>query len=174
MQLSRNSKNQTGFTLIETIMYFAVAATILLVLASMFSLVLRVRSKNFAALTVEQEGAIVMLQMTQAIRNAENITAPTIGTGGATLTVNTYTAGIDPTVFSLSQGALQVKEGTNPTTRLTSSKVVVTNLSFTNLARPNTPDAISISFTLSAYNPYNRPDYSYSHTFHATATVRQP
>lgn len=155
-------------------MYFAIAATILLVLAAMYALVIQVRAKNFATLTVEQEGTIAMLQITQAIRNAESITGPTRGTSASTLTVNTYSTTIDPTAFNLSQGALQAKEGANPTTRFTSSKVVVSNLTFTNLARPSTPDSIAISFTLSAYNPYNRPDLTFSKDFHATATVRQP
>lgn len=165
---------QHGSTLIETMLYFALAATILLVITSLYNVVLQTRTRDRAFVAVEEQGALALMEIATAVHNAEAITTPTIGTSGATLTVDAYTSAVDPTIFDQSGGTLREKKGTAAAVALTAPTVVVSGLSFQNISRTSTPGAIRISFTLSYTNPLNSADQLYSKTFTTTAAVRQP
>jgi hypothetical protein len=69
-------------------------------------------------------------------------------------------------------GNIYVKEGAGAYVALNNSKVVVSNLSFTNLASSGAPGTVQVQFTLSRVNNNNRYEYDYSKTFTATATIR--
>lgn len=170
----KNLRTQHGTTLIETILYFALAATILLVITSLYNVVLQTRARDRAFVAVEEQGALALMEIATAVHNAEAITAPTIGTSSTTLTIDAYTGSADPMVFDLSGSTLREKKGAAAAVALTAPTVVVSSLTFQNIARASTPGAIRITFTLSYTNPLNSADQLYSKTFTTTAAVRQP
>lgn len=170
----RNKKSQKGFTLIELLLYVSVSALMLLAISVFLSSLVQSRIKNQTVAEVEQQGLQVMQLITQTARNAENITSPSIGSSGSSLTLDVLTIASDPTIFNLSSGTLQVTEGGNLPVSLTNSRVTVSGLSFQNLSRPATPGAIRIQFTLAHINPEGRNEYSFSKTFTGSATLRQP
>lgn len=137
-----------GFSLIETLLYVALAAGILFVVASFIISVLEVRVKTETIATVDQEGNHAVAIMTQTIRNAVAINTPATSTEGSVLSLNTGVAGNDPTVFQLAGGVITMTEGANSAVPLTSNLVVVSNLMFHNLSKPNTPGNVDISFTV--------------------------
>jgi Tfp pilus assembly protein PilW len=166
--------HKSGFTIIELLLYVAISSIILLVSSLFFLTLLEARTKNQVIAEVEQQGIQIMQIITQTIRNADTINSPTIGTSGASLSVNTTISSTTPSVFDLSSGVIRIKEGTNAVINLSNSKVVVSNLSFSNLSRASTPGVIKISFTISAVNNSNRNEYSFSSPFVASASLRQP
>lgn len=167
-------KNRRGFTLIELLLYVSITGLLLLSVTIFFSLLFQVRIKNQVIAEVEQQGMQVMQIMTQTIRNAENITAPTQGGSDASLSIDVLTSSSDPTVFALSGGVLQITEGTATPISLTNSRVTVSDLTFQNLSRTSTPGTVRITLTITAVNPSGRNEYNFTKTFVGSATLRQP
>ena len=63
-------------------------------------------------------------------------------------------------------------ESTNDPTVISSSRVNVSNLIFSNLSRNNTPGLVSIQFDISHVNPGNRNEFSFEKTFYGSASLR--
>lgn len=166
--------HQKGFTLVELMLYVAISASLLLAISLYVTFVLQSRIKNQTVAEVEQQGIHVMDMMTQAVRNGESITAPAQGNSGGSLVMDVISSSNDPTVFDVSSGVLQIKEGISSTIPLTNSRVSVSGLSVYNISHPSTPGAVRIQFTVSHINPSGRPEYDYAKTFYATAALRQP
>lgn len=161
-----------GFTLIELLLYIGIASIIVFSTASLLRFTLESRVKNQTIAEVEQEGAQVMQLITQTIRNGTAINSPTIGTSGASLSVNVVTGANSPTVFDLSSGRIRIKEGAGAATNITSSKVTITNLNFQNLSKTSSPNTIRISFTISFINLSGRNEYNNTQNFYGSASLR--
>ena len=165
--------SQTGFTLIELLLYIAILGILLSALAYFFIGTASTKVGSQAENNANQQAAFAMETITQAIRNSDSITAPTANNNAAQLTLAVPAGTSSPTIFALNGGAITIKEGTAAEVPLTSSSVVVTNLSFANASRSGTPGSIQISFTMSAASSSNRSEFNYSKTFTTTASIRQ-
>ncbi len=164
-----NKNQQSGFTLVELLIYVAVAAIILLALSQFFSLALSVRVKAQSVAEVEQQGTLVLTKMTQIIRNATAITTPISGATSTSLTITVPTGVNSPTVFDVASGTLRIKEGTASPINLTDSHVAITNTTFSNFAN----GSIRIQFTLSKLNTSSTTnEYNYTQNFSGSATLR--
>lgn len=162
-----------GFTLIEMLLYVALASILLFIISVLYMLLLQSRIKNQTIAEVEQQGIQAMQQMNQTIRNATAITSPTIGASNAVLTITVPTASKSPTVFDLSGGVLRITEGTTSAAlALTSSKVTSSALTFYNLSRSGTNGTVRIQFTITAVNNSGRNEYDYNKTFYGSASLR--
>ena len=71
------------------------------------------------------------------------------------------------TAFDLSAGTIRQNS-----IALTNSRIVASNLTFTNLSRAGTPGTIRIQFTLTHINPSGRNEYNYNKTFYGSASLR--
>lgn len=167
-------KNQpTGFTLVELLIYIAVAAVILLALSQFFALALSIRVKAQSVAEVEQQGTLVLTKMTQIIRNATAITTPITGATSTSLTLTVSTGTNSPTIFDVASSILRIKEGTANAISLTDSHVAVTNLIFSNLTDGSANGSIQIQFTLSKLNSSTTTnEYNYTQNFRGSATLR--
>lgn len=171
----KKSNTPNGFTLIELLLYVGIASSILLVSTIFLQTLLESRVKNQTMAEVEQQGLQVMQIMTQTIRNAENITLPTIGTNDTSLILDVVNVADDPTVFDLAGDTIQITEGdSKKPVSLVNSRVIASSLRFQNLSRKETPGVIAISFVLTHVNPEGRQEYDFSKTFYASASLRQP
>lgn len=174
MIMKRHYPSRSGFTLIELLLYMAISGVILLIISLFLQTLLESRIKNQTIAEVEQQGLQVMQLITQTVRNADTINSPVTGASAATFSINTYTAGNNPTVFDLSSGVIRIKEGAGAVVSLTNSRITVSALNFQNLSRASTPGTIRISFTLTHNNPAGRNEYNFSKTFYGSASLRQP
>lgn len=161
----------SGYTLIELLLYVVIISTLLTTVTLFFGMTVETRVKNQSIAEVNDQGVLVMDHITQTIRNASSISAPTPGGSGSSLTLVVPTSSLSPTIFNLNGTALQVKEGTTATIALTNNDIQVTNLTFKNLTRSGTPGNVQVSFTLSRFNPNNRNEYDYQKTFTSAAEV---
>ncbi|MDP2656077.1 MAG: prepilin-type N-terminal cleavage/methylation domain-containing protein [bacterium] len=168
------NQTQSGFTLVELLLYVSIASIILLAISGLLSVLLHARIKNQTIADVEQQGVVVMQEITQVLHNASDVDSPTIGTSASSLSVHTYTAGNNPTVLDLSSGVLRIKEGANAFVPLTNTRVTASNFTVQNLSHTGTPGTVRIQFTLDHVNPEGRNEYSYSKIFIGSATLRQP
>ena len=167
-------KNSEGFTLVEVMLYFAVAATMVVLIGVTLATALSARAKGQAISDVDEAGVAAMTAITQAVRNGTTINTPIIATSGSTLSVGTYSNVTNPTILDLTSGALTLKEGTGQPIALTSNTVTVSNLIITNVSRAGTPGSVRIQFTVTRNNPQNKNEFYYTQTFYGTATLRQP
>lgn len=163
-----------GFTLVEVILAVGIAATILVTLSSFLNLLLEAQVHNQVVSIVEGEGMQVMQEVVQTLRNALAINFSEPGASASMLSLNVSVPGKSPIVFDQSGGTLRVTEGGGMPLALTSPRTTVSNLSFYNLSRENTPGVVRIEFTLTHVNPSGRGEYEYSSTFHGSASLRQP
>jgi len=165
---------QSGFTLVELLLYVSISSILLLVLSLFLSILLESRVKSQIIAEVDQQGAQVVQIITQAVRNATGVNIPVQGSSASTLSVSTYDAGLNPTVFDLSGGEIRMTEGVGSVVKLTNTRVTANGLMLTNLSRTGTPGVIRIQFTLTYVNNSGRNEYNYTRTFYASASLRQP
>lgn len=170
----KKNHSQSGFTIIELLLYVAISSVILLVISLFLQTLLESRIKNQTIAEVEQQGLQVMQMITQTARNAEAITSPAQGASAATLTLDVITVANDPTIFDLASGVIRITEGTGSAVSLTNSRITASSLTFQNLSLTSTPGTIRIQFTLTHVNPEGRNEYSFTKTFTGSATLRQP
>lgn len=163
-----------GFTLVELLLYVAIASIIILTTSLFFASLLESRVKNQSIAEVEQQGVYVMQLITQTVRNAALIISPAEGASAGTLSADTITAGNNPTVFDLSAGTIRMKEGAAAVVPLTNTRLSGSGLTFQNLSRTGTPGTIRIQFTLTHLNPEGRYEYAFAKSFTGSATLRQP
>jgi Tfp pilus assembly protein PilW len=171
MNTSPHSRN-AGFTLIELLLYIALSSILLGVISSLLIGLVQLRNKNQAIAEVEQQGLMAASAIGQAIRNATAINSPTPNASATSLSINTPAPSLSPTLFDLNAGALRVKEGLAAAVPLTSSRVMVTGLSFQNTAPPNTPGSVRFQYTVGSANTGNRNDFRFSKTFSGSASLR--
>jgi type II secretory pathway pseudopilin PulG len=165
-------KLQSGFTLIELLLYVSLTSIILLASSLFLSTLLQSRIKNQTIAEVEQQGIQVMQMITQAVRNAEAITSPGVGSSSHSLTLDVTTNANDPTIFDLSSDVLRIREGSNSAVDLSNTRVIASSLNFYNLSHTDTPGTIRIFFTLTHINPEDRHEYDFNKTFIGSATLR--
>ncbi len=167
------SRKQSGFTLIEYLIYIAIAAVLILVATNVLFTVLQGKEKLQAIEDVGQNGRYALDVMTQAITNAQSVTVPAYGTSGTTLTVQTSSPATNPMSFFVENDVVNIKEGSSPTTSLMADEVTVHYLRFTNVSGTATSTAIRIEMSVSSTNPNLDPDLAFGESFRATATVRK-
>jgi len=163
-----------GFTLVEILLYTSVAAVVLTSASVFLFVVLQTRVKHQVISEVEQQGVQVMQVITQTARNATVLTAPAAGASAASLTLQVPNGTLSPTIFTLSSGAIRITEGAAPAEVLTNTRVVASNLRFTNLSHPGTPGSFRVEFTLAAASNSSRSEYTYAQTFTTAASLRHP
>ena len=163
---------QNGFTLIETILYLAIAASVIGLASVFFIFVHSSRVKSQVTMEIEEQGSLAMASMTRLIRNADAINSPALGEGAGSLSLDSYDAGSDPTIIESDGLAATVKLGSGGNLNLTNDKVRVSYLSFTNRGLAGTAGSIDILLTLEYVNQNGRSEYSYSKTFVGAATIR--
>lgn len=169
-----NFKNQKGFTLIELLLYVLISSSLLLSISIFLFSITNTRFKNRVMAEVEGQGVQVMEIISQNIRNASLINSPSASASSSSLSLNTYTPALNPTLFSLASGVIEMKEGALADVPLTNNQVIASNLSFHNLSYASTPGIIRISFTLSFNNTLGRQEFDYSKDFISSFALRQP
>ena len=154
-----------GQSVIEIVLYLGLVILIMPVIAALtfFSADVRVRGQEVNVVTAEGERLAQVLS--QTIRNAKGINSPLLGESNSQLSLKIADSAKDPTIFSLNNGAITIKEGAGQAVSLTSSQMTASNLTFSNRSQAGTPGTIKIQFTLSAAN--------LTKTFYVSASLRQ-
>lgn len=172
--MKQSTQRLKGFTIIELLLYVSIASIMFIAITVFIATLLESRVKNQTIAEVEQQGLAVAQTMTSIIRNADTLSAPTIGSTGTSATLTVVDGAKSPTVFDLSSGVLRIKEGNGTATALTNDQVVASGVSFQNLSRVGTPGTLRIQYTIASNNSSGRFEYQFQKTFVTTATLHQP
>lgn len=169
--IKKSGSGTAGFTLIELVLYVAISATLLGVVMSLYFTLARTQARQQSIAEVEQQGAAALSLLLQTTRNAQFVVSPTPGTASTTLILTTYAAAMNPTVFFVASSTLYVTEGSSTPVALTNSQVVISQLSFLNVAASTTDGSIKVQFMLS-YASTTHYETNYASFFTSSATVR--
>jgi prepilin-type N-terminal cleavage/methylation domain-containing protein len=166
------TSSQRAFTLVELLVYIAIFAVMIVAVSTFMIQLMQSKAKHIVISEVEQQGLMVMQEITQAIRNAEAITSPTAGNNSATISIDALATADDPTLFDINSDIIRIKEGTDAYVNLTNSKLTASALNFSNISRASTPGTIKVQFTLTYYNPESTKAFEYEKTFYGSASLR--
>lgn len=130
------------------------------------------RGQVEARVEVQQSQRFAVETMTQAIHRATGVNDPV----GASLSLVMASSTLNPTVFSVSGGALKITEGAAATSTLTSDLTTVTALTFTKITNATTTGvattSVKINFTVE-YKNNLKPQLKYSKNVVTTAAIKQ-
>lgn len=161
-----------GFTLLETLLYSVLSATVLGAVFVFISISFEGSTKQRVIVDVESEGAAALERVVQLVRGAESITTPVQGATSSTLELVARDAADDPIVIYASGGILYVEIGSSGARELTSTQTTVESFEVANYSRAGSPGSIQFTMTLASQNPSNTQPYEYRRTFNAAGTIR--
>ncbi|OIN89829.1 hypothetical protein AUJ40_01215 [Candidatus Berkelbacteria bacterium CG1_02_42_45] len=148
-----------GTTLIEVLLYTILVAFFIVLVTSYASNISSGKVKNDATAEVNDNAQIVTLEITSAIRNAKSTVTPE--NQGETSSVLIVTTAEDQRVtFDLAGGRLRVAKNGGLPIEITSTKVEVSNLVFSNLTRAGTEGNVRVQMQISRVNPTNISEFS--------------
>ncbi|MBZ9572524.1 hypothetical protein KJA15_04285 [Patescibacteria group bacterium] len=163
-------RNQ-GFTLIEFIIYISIVVGILVLMTGFLWNIIFGNIKETSYQEVQQNGRFVLTKIIQEIKKATGINNPLPGELANSLSLAMSDSNFDPTIFDLFQGKLRIAQGIGNSYELTTDRVIVTDLRFTNLSYENTPGTIRIEMTIEHSNPANLIEYQASTNLKSTVSL---
>ncbi|MEK7508080.1 MAG: prepilin-type N-terminal cleavage/methylation domain-containing protein [Patescibacteria group bacterium] len=148
------NKNSAGFTIIELLIFSAIFTILMISFISILVTVTAINSRQAGAAEVNQQSQFLLQQIQYYIERASMIELnPDVAT--TTLKLRMAASAEDPTYIYLSGGTLYLKQtDAGAAQPLTSSKVIVSNVSFTKRQNAPSHDSVSISFVV-AFNTQN-------------------
>ena len=168
----RSTRNQRGFTLVETLVYIVIISIIVTVVVSTLLWIVRSEANAKARRVTADNTRNAMRIMTREIREAKGLYTPTMTTP-TQLSLET-TKNLPPEEtgtyidFFLCGTRLCFKRESQSPVALTSEDVVVTNVVFTEITTGSTP-SVQSTLQVKYQNPGNKPELEV--TMNATTTV---
>jgi len=134
--------------------------------------VISAKAKNQIILDVERQGEYISSIIYESIINSTDINNPLPGQESSSLSLSTEISINNPTIISINDNKIQIKEGSSPAIYLNSDNIKAENLLFKEHSFLNNPENISASFTLSTTSTNNRTEFNYSQDFYINASRR--
>ena len=162
-----------GFTLIELLMYIAILGIVLVLITGFFWNIILGYIKENSYQELQQNGRFALTKITQEIRKAKSINIPTQGGVSDSITLEMANSQENPTIFDLDNGKLIITKGSGVSSEITTDRIVVSNLKFTNLSYDNTAGTIRIELDLEHINPANIATYKASINLITTVSLSE-
>ncbi len=158
MMKNKKINLNNGCTLVEMIVVVAIFSVLLFSTAGFFIMTIQARGKAQTRIEAQEQARIAIERISYDIRRASGINTSNFGVNLALSSSSVLSlvasSTRNPTIYSVSNGILNVKYGTGSTTALTSRDVTVSNLVFTNLSSTNGRSKnILINMTLTKADP---------------------
>jgi len=168
---------QSGFTLIETLIYIAIVGMVVTSIVSFSLAVSSTRTKTYVVQEVQANTRIALEIIGQKIRMADSVdvASSTFGTDPGVLVLRMSDGSIDPTIIDLDSddGFLRIKEGSDSPLYLTSKQVVVDSLLFTNLTASSSHGNIRVEMNASFNDPGTSVEYNYTQNVQTAVMLRK-
>lgn len=162
-------KKESGFTLIELILYIAIVTIMMSALVPFTWGILGNSIKSTTEQEVYTQARYVSERIKQEIRNANGINS--VNSPAGTIDLDTATNAI--TVIDLSGGKVRIKYGVGAAIPLNSTDTTISALTFTNnTSGDNKTKNISFSFTIADNYSSTRQEYIETLDIRSSAEVR--
>lgn len=173
------TRKQRGFTLIEMLLYVAVAGIVLTSLVGFGWNMIGIGAKNGTHHDAVSNARLASEKLTFFIREATDIDTANSNFGvnlasvpGSKVTLR-GAAPNDPTVFDISSGTLRVTQGVSAPVALTSSNISVSSLVFTNASSADgKAKNIGFEIQLATISASNRSEYASATMLRSSAELR--
>ena len=157
-----------GVTLVELILFLAIAAIMGLALMPLLFSSTENRLLQETVAHVENNGSQLMQVIGRQVRESEKVLDPPVGTVGKVLALQLASGSLTPTIFGLLTGAmLEIQKTTQQT--ISASEVSVQNFRVRNISNGQST-GVTISFTLSRSLRLEAPRF-YTQTFESSFTT---
>lgn len=140
-------KKNSGFTLVEILMYMGILTFLLLILTQILTSILGVQLESEATSSVQQDGRFILSRLVHDINHAENIAVP--ATPSAQTSALELIINGSSNIYSLS-GENFVIANSFGSNNLNSYGTTVSNLSFRRLGNVGGKNTITVSFTMAS------------------------
>lgn len=166
-----------GFTLVETLIYIAIIGSALLSFVTFSISISNIRNKVFVVQEVQSSNRIALELVSQRVRSATGVNTGTsiFGIDPGRLSLSMADAAKDPTIIDLDadDGRLRIAEGTNPPIYLTSSRLIVPSLVFTDLTDTDERPNIRIDLTTQYNNTSGDVEFDFTQRMYTSVSTRQ-
>ena len=142
MTHSKSSGRNDGFSLIETVIYIALLAISLTALVYVFTSSLRTYAILSTQATLHQNRQVIERIFLRTLQQSTTVTTPASGSS-STLTLAMPTASQNPTIFTVADQILTIKQGTEAATAISTNSLQITGFTVTRLTA--SPPALTIS-----------------------------
>ncbi len=170
---------QKSFTLIEVLIYIAVLSIIILIVSAFFLWAIRSNAKTTAMREVLDNARRAMEIMTHEIKEAKSVYAPTSvfdsHPGQLSLEAKRYLPTGENTTyidFYLCGSRICLKKESQNPIALTSDRVEISSLVFSQVATTSTTPSIQINLKVDYKAPAQKPEYQASFVATSTASLR--
>lgn len=140
------SRHRPGVTLVELILFLAIAAIVGLAIIPLLFSSTENRLLQESISLVENNGGQIMQIIGKNVRGAEKILTPPAGTSAKVMALQTASGATYPTIFGILTGALLMIQKTNQQA-ISSTEVAVQNFQVRNVSN-GTSTGVIISFTV--------------------------
>ena len=170
----RLASKQSGFTLVELLLYLALAALMFGAITSFLVMILSNRLESEAMIEVEQQGSALSQTISSAIKNSSGVNYPAKNNSSSSLSLIMASTAKDPTIFYSSNGSFFIKEGSGNPVSLINNSVIISNIDFSNLGRANSKDSIKFRFNLkyATSSASQMQEFEYNKNFYGSANRR--
>ncbi|MDP1628983.1 MAG: hypothetical protein Q8L57_00015, partial [bacterium] len=162
----KQQNSQKAFTLLELLIYLGIFAGVSVAVVSVLVMVARVKPQVDVKAEVQNNMRFALETINQKVSQSVSVDAAQPGY----LRLVMAEEAKDPTIFTLQDGTIYMKEGANATTTLTSDKICVESLVFGQVFQPPAPRSISLKIEMSyrtgvsSCNPTGNPLLTFSST----------
>lgn len=166
--------NQKGFTLIETIIYIAIIGVVVASFVNFGFSIAGSRSKTYSAQEVHANAREIMAIITDRVRSAENINvgASTFDSHPGVLSLAMADEAKNPTLIYLDNESIKMTEGLGNALDLSSNKIKISNLIFSNLTPQSKRNSVRINLTIN-YDAPEKTEFSYTQSLQTAVSVRK-
>lgn len=161
----QQKNSQSGFTLVETIMYIAFIGITVGMFVGFGYQMSDLRAKVSVIQNVEANGAMAISLIEDYLKRAKQVSVPTPDS----LVLTMFNDAV--MTFSLTDGVLYLIDGVATSTQITGSAINIRNLTFVNTASAGQKDNIAINLDLE-YRYHGSKAYEYNNVFQSLATLR--
>ena len=141
-----------GFTFIELLLYIAILSSVLVLVSGFLWNIALGYIKENSYQELQQNGRFAFMKITQAVKQSNKIISPVPGVSAATLSLQMDNASLNPTVFDVVGGKLRITQGTAAPIELTTDRMSLSGLKFTNLSYDKTPGIVRVEAQLDSVN----------------------